>query len=332
MKTLTAVALTLIALAAPLHARPSGTIGRVSFSLEDWRSGASGPAMRFTFSAEGIWSCSEILAELRAEGSTIVLGPFSSRPRPGPCPPTVVPAVGTKAIALSPGKYTLRVVNGSASDEYAVEVTPALITVKPVRAATASGVAHESEMRIRKNSFALSCGALKEEQAFCTDVVRAIAGASGITEIAVPAGAHGWQVQMNGYWYNEPTHYFSYASDAALAEAERILTAKQKAVAPRTGFGLGLALWDGQYFYPPPTERSLRRHLPAQHHVRLRRAGEHDPWPLLSRHGRQSAARRGREGHVEHEQAHRRRSPSPSRRPSSSRCRRSDTSSPASAS
>jgi hypothetical protein len=249
VNSLTTVAVGLIAVASQLSAQPSGAIGRATFTLEDWRSGSSGPGMRFTFQVEGIWSCSEIDAKLSADGSMIVLGPFTSRPRSGPCPPTVVPAIGTKAIALANGSYTLRVVNGTASDEYTVEITPALITVKPVRAASASAAAHESEMRIRKNSFALSCGSLKEEQAFCTDVVRATAGVNGVTEIAVPPGSHGWQVQMNGYWYNEPTHYYAYASDAALAEVERMLTAKRKAVAPRSGFGLGLAMWDGKYFY-----------------------------------------------------------------------------------
>jgi hypothetical protein len=243
----------LIMTALALQAQVPGGVGRVSFSLEEWRSGPAGPGMRFVFQAEGVWSCSDIDAELQSEpsrlGTTIILGPFSSRPRPGPCPPTVTPAIGVRAITLGNGHWTLRVVNGTSSDEYAVEVTPVLIIVKPARAPTVSGAAYESELRVQRNSFALSCGALKDESSFCADVVRAIAGVSGIAELPVPSGAHGWQVQMNGYWYNEPTHYFSYTNDAALKTVVRLMRAKRKSVQSKTGFGLGLAFWDGQYFY-----------------------------------------------------------------------------------
>jgi hypothetical protein len=236
---------------APAARAQSGEgIGKVSFVLEETR-GEHGraPALRFVFQSTDLNQCQTLEAALLTQRDTIFLGPFTSRALPGPCPPTATPAIGTRAIALSNGRYLLHVVNGGSRDLYSVDITAALISVRPLRPTEGSSVGDSLVMRVQRNTFSFSCGALKEGEPFCAGAVRAIASLSRISEVHVPSGARGWQAQMSGYWYNEPTKYFRYVGASDLANAEKVMRKQYQAVGAQTGYALAVATWDGKDVY-----------------------------------------------------------------------------------
>jgi hypothetical protein len=239
---------------ASAFAQSAGAPGPVSFQLSEAR-GAAGhaPVMRFAYQTAEIHQCATLESHLRVDGTTIVLGPFSLNALKGPCPPTVTPAFGAKSVSLANGRYTLRVVNAD-TGSYDVTVSDSLITVATTREAHGATAAYAAVLRIQANTFALTCGSPREDPKFCPGIVRALSGVAGVSAMSVPAGARGWQQQANGFWVNEPTHYFRYASDAALTEAEKLLAATMRSVPKNGGFGLAIAVSDGRDFYAPPGE------------------------------------------------------------------------------
>jgi hypothetical protein len=207
--------------------------------------------MRFVYQTVEIHQCATLETPVRVNGSAIVLGPFSLNALKGPCPPTVTPAFGARTVALTNGRYSLTVVNAD-TGTYEVDVNDSLISVSAVRAAHGATARYGSVLRIQANTFALTCGSPREDPKFCPVIVSTLAGASGIMPVSLPAGAHGWQPQANGFWVNEPTRYFRYATEAALMNAESILTASAISVPKDAGFGLAIAVSDGRDFFAPP--------------------------------------------------------------------------------
>ena len=238
--------------AAAIAAQSGGAPGAVRFELSETR-GAPGhaPAMRFAFQTVEIHQCATLEAALLVRGNIIVLGPFSLRALKGPCPPTVTPAFGSRTVSVANGRYVLSVLNGD-TGTYEVGVSDSLITVEATGAARGATAAHAASLRIQPNTFALTCGSPREEPTFCPGVVRSLGSVPGVTVMNVPSGVHGWQQQANGFWVNEPTRYFRFASEAALSAAEMLISASARSVPKNAGFGLAIAVWDGRDFSAQP--------------------------------------------------------------------------------
>ncbi len=231
-------------------AQSADAVGPVSFELSEMR-GAPGraPVMRFVYETVEIHQCATLDVTLSVSGGTIVLGPFTARALSGPCPPTVTPAMGRREVTLANGSYSLSVVNRDTST-FRVEVTDAHINITRVRASEMASLRYASTMRVQANTFALTCGSPRETADFCPGIVQELSGIAGITAIAVAADVHGWQQQANGFWVNEPTRYFRFANATALTNAQRLLASRAYSLQKGAGYGLAIAIWDGNTFVP----------------------------------------------------------------------------------
>jgi hypothetical protein len=245
-----AITTALGARALTIAAQSADAVGPVSFELSETR-GAPGraPVMRFVFETVEIHQCATLDVKLSVSGSAIVLGPFTARALTGPCPPTVTPAMGRKDVALANGSYSLSVVNRDTST-FRVEITDARIAITRVRASEMATLRYAAVMRIEPSTFALTCGSPRETADFCPGIVETLSGVAGITAIDVAAGVHGWQQQANGFWVNEPTRYFRYANATALTNAQGLLASRAYSLQKNSGYGLAIAIWDGNTFVP----------------------------------------------------------------------------------
>jgi hypothetical protein len=133
--------LALLLYSAPEGAAAADGADAITFVLEEVpRSGGSSPRMRFSFQTVGILSCHRLQAAFRKSGDVLRLGPIS-RESFSPCPPTVVPAAGSREVDLEPGRYELHVLNNGADDLFEVEISDFLIRTRALRPPAASAVA-----------------------------------------------------------------------------------------------------------------------------------------------------------------------------------------------
>jgi alpha-tubulin suppressor-like RCC1 family protein len=206
------------------------------------------PQMGLSFRTAREYSCLlPLTAEYRVHADTITLGPFRMPVGSVLCAQAFGPATGGRSVALGPGRYVLRVVHAGKVDPYSIVVTDSTIATVPTRAPVVTRISDTLQWRVRRNSFALSCGSYEDAPWLCADAVRAILSTKGIVTLPTPPVGHHPFSGQGGYYHNEPRHYFRYSSfedyQRALVSA---FTVYDKIIGRQLGYGLTFGDWRGR--------------------------------------------------------------------------------------
>jgi len=225
------------------------SMGLIHFSLAEVAGDNGGePQMGFSFRTGHVNSCLlDLLAEYRVRADTITLGPFRMPQGPVLCAQAFGPATGGRSVALAPGRYVLRIVHADKSDQYSIVVTDSTITTVPTRAPLVTRVSDTLQWRVRRNTFALSCGAYEDAPWLCADAVRAVLSTKGIVPLATPAAGHHPYSGQGGFYHNEPLHYFHYSTFEDYQHAmESAFSVYEKIIGRQVGYALTFTDWRGR--------------------------------------------------------------------------------------
>ncbi|HEV7706431.1 MAG TPA: hypothetical protein VGO46_19195, partial [Gemmatimonadaceae bacterium] len=223
--------------------------GIIHFSLVEspGRNGGD-PSTHLSYETTHKYSCLlPLTAEYRVHSDTMQLGPFRLPDGPVDCPAAVGPAAGDRSVALALGRHILSVNHAGSTDVYSIVVTDTTIAIVPTRAPAVSVTFDTLRMRVRRNSFALACGAFEDAPWLCADAVRAIRSTKGIHQLPVlPLMQYPFS-GSSGYWHNEPPFFFRYSDFADYQRAlSSAFTVYEKVIGRQQGSGLTFSEWRGR--------------------------------------------------------------------------------------
>jgi alpha-tubulin suppressor-like RCC1 family protein len=233
----------------PYYTVVDTSTGIIHFSLAEVPGNDGGlPRMGLSFRASRELSCLlTLVAEYRVHADTITLGPFRLPAGPVICAQAFGPATGGRSVALTPGRYVLRIVHSGIVDPYIIVVTDSTIATKPLRAPVVSRISDTLQWRVRPNSFSLSCGSQLDAPWLCADAVRAVLSTKGITPVAMPSSGHHPYSGQGGDYQNAPQHNFQYAHFEDYQRAvSSMFAVYDKMIGRQLGYTLSFTEWRGR--------------------------------------------------------------------------------------
>ena len=261
-----AFAVAALAFGVRLHAQPNagalGSVrGRIFFTLEEHPLGASDHRTSFAMrhSTEGTYGCGEeLVATVARAGRTVVVSDWRVPGSPI-CDNEITPAIGSSALPLSIGQWTLVIRHRGMTDRYAVVIDGELIRVRALATPRISVSQDSVIRRVIPGSFAVRCAA---SEWFCARAYREVALVPSVRPFALsPIGRNPFGIQ---YDYmnppdSDPVHYFMSSADAM----ETVYSALQRACNEMSGAPyrchIRVLRWTGESWYPKEIENEHPR-------------------------------------------------------------------------
>lgn len=161
------------------------------------------------------------------------------------CYTTMGPAKAMFFLDLGTGVYELTILYGNETATFSLSVTDSTLSVASGDEEAFAVSEYSVYWRHPQESFAYFCGTTIEARAICDEFVERLAAVVPIEEFSFPPHEQPpWPLVSDGHYYDAPTRFFRYTTEADFQAAGAVLeTYAREVIGAQQGIGIWLWSW-----------------------------------------------------------------------------------------